>query len=203
MQTADALPGTRAASGQGPERTFENMPDKVPTDMGERDDHIGEKDDIEVAVVHEKSKPSAGFMLEQRVLVTATPQNSETTVPNADVDEQNSPEPCDIPRIETIDVDDEYPFERTTSEPEPEPRETSAPVCATPELEHSTLDSPIPAVTPGPVLDEPFVFEPTVVAEDVQSLQKAAPAGLLNLPTGMWRMPFYQEAANIAQRSGT
>jgi hypothetical protein len=170
--------------------------------MAECDDHISEKDDIEVAVVHEKSKPSAGFMLEQRVLVTATSQNSETIAPNADVCEESSPEPCEIPRIETIDVDDEYPFERT-SEPDSEPRETSPPVCTTPEPEHSTLDSPIPTTTPGPVLDEPFVFEPTVVAEDVQSLQKAAPAGLLNLPTGMWRMPFYREAANIAQRSGT
>jgi hypothetical protein len=148
-------------------------------------------------------------MLERRLLVTATSQNSNTES-NTDVGEENSPESGpiaktelpDVEHVEDVDdvneVDDEYPFERKASEPEL--REISLPVCATPELEHSTVDSPMAAVTMELVPDKCLDLEPVVVAKDAQTSQKTAQIGLLELPTGLSPMNLVHVALLISCR---
>lgn len=116
---------------------------------------------IEMSVVHEKAKPSAGWMVEQRVIVTAMPAAAPKEA------------------------------EKTASVPEPEPETNTVtpPVrCTTPELEPWISTSITRSETPEPV-PEPEVsaavrpVTPEAQIVDVVSVRSATPDIVVRLVT--------------------
>lgn len=137
----------------GPEATNTQQLDGQPT-LANRHHDSSAEDKMEISVVQEKAKPSTGWMVEQRVLVTAMPAAAPKEA------------------------------ETTTSVPEPEPETNTVtpPVrCATPELEpwisSSIARSQIPEPVPEPEVSTatPIVRPVTPEAQIVEVVRSATP----------------------------
>jgi hypothetical protein len=182
----------------------------VRPDVESRGSGLIVDDEVELAVVPEKSKPSAGWMVEQRVLVTATPATTQDTSPAAEEQEPTQeveqkheqehtravtpPVRCSTPEQEPWNS---TPVARTQEEPEVRDTAVIAPGrCATPEPEiraatpEQQPEQSTPSVqeeTPELVLAEVATtsseFDDVVV--DAPAAKKSAPVCLLDLPPGM------------------
>jgi hypothetical protein len=181
----------------------------VRPDVESRGSGLIVDDDVELAVVPEKSKPSAGWMVEQRVLVTATPATKQDTSPAAEEQEPSQeveqeheqehtraltpPVRCATPEQEPWNS---TPVARTHVEPEVCDNAATPVRCATPEREiraatpEQQPEQSTPSVqeeTPELVLAEVATSSPEFddVVADAPAPKKSAPVCLLDLPPGM------------------
>jgi len=193
------------------EDRFERVANPVSASVRSGVESRGSKnDDVELAVISEKSKPSAGWMVEQRVLVTATSATKQDTSsvaeeqePKQQLDQKHEdqharavtpPVRCATPEQEPWNS---TPVAYTQVEPEARDTAAAAPVrCATPERETRAITpeqqpEPItPSVhdeTPELAIDEVTSTSPEVddVVEDVPTPKKTAPLCFLDMPPGM------------------
>ncbi|KAL1792501.1 hypothetical protein ACET3X_009008 [Alternaria dauci] len=206
IEKPSAIP---ASHQDGIERVAGQSQAHVQPDGEKRSGALTQHDDVELAVMAEKSKPSAGWMVEQRVLVTATPTTKQNTfVPEPKQEPEEEREQEDETRAPTPPVrcatPEQEPWNSTpvAQAPEPEVSDiaiTSPVQCATPEPEThaATTDAttvseqtPEPAVT----LDQDETSEPALTeaassivelddaVEHVPTPKKPAPVQLLDLP---------------------
>jgi hypothetical protein len=132
----------------------------APPDVEKRSSGLAKDDDIELAVIAEKSKPSAGWMVEQRVLVTATPASKQET-PASEAEQE--PEQKDAPTP---------PVRCATPEQEPW---NSTPVAqiavpAEPEVSDIAIPTPVRSATPEP---ETHATTPDVTLVHEQTSEQA------------------------------
>jgi hypothetical protein len=196
------------------------------SDIEKRGSRVIKDDDIEMAVIPEKSKSNAGWMVEQRVLVTATSATKQDVSfapeqePEPQLEQKQEHVHAPIPPVRCATPEQEpwnsTPVAPTQVQPEvcdtvltasvrcatPEP-ETRA---ATPEQQSEQSTPPVQEVTPEVALvgSTSPSLELDDVVEDVPPPKKAAPVCLLDLPPG--KLVFscrVRPCANAIQRSGT
>jgi hypothetical protein len=186
------------------EDRIERVANQVRADVEKRGSMVIKDDDIEMAVIPEKSKSNAGWMVEQRVLVTATSATKQDVSfapeqePEPELEQKQEHAHARTPPVRCATPEQEpwnsTPVAPTQVQPEvcdtvvaasvrcatPEP-ETRA---ATPEQQPEQSTPPVQEVTP----EVAFVastspgLELDDVVEDVSPPKKAAPVCLLDLP---------------------
>ncbi|KAI4942653.1 hypothetical protein J4E91_009822 [Alternaria rosae] len=185
------------------ERVANPVRASVRSGVESRGSGLSKNDDVELAVISEKSKPSAGWMVEQRVLVTATSATKQDTSSSAEEQELEQKHEQEHPRAVTPPVRcatpeqepwNSTPVAYTRVEPEVCDTAVTAPIrSATPEPETRAItpeqqpEQSIPSVqdeTPELALAE--VPSPTCeiddVVEDVATPKKTAPLCFLDMP---------------------
>lgn len=198
-----------ASNEDGIERVAGQVRADVQPDVEKRGSGLTKDGDIELAVIPEKSKPTTGWMVEQRVLVTATPATKQdTSVPEPEQEPEEKHEQEHKTRAPTPPVrcatPEQEPWNSTpvaqAAEPEVSDIAISTPVqCATPEPETRATTPDVTAVheqTPEQAITlvqdetlEPALAElasSTVELDDavehVPTPKKSAPVQLLDLP---------------------
>ncbi|KAI4666568.1 uncharacterized protein J4E79_002607 [Alternaria viburni] len=190
------------------EDRFERVANPVSASVRSGAESRGSRnDDVELAVISEKSKPSAGWMVEQRVLVTATSATKQDTSsvaeeqePRHELEQKHDeehvravtpPVRCATPEQEPWNS---TPVAYTQVEPEVRDTVAAAPVrCATPEPETRAItpeQQPEPSTpsvhdaTPELAIDEVASTSSEVddVVEDVATPKKTAPLCFLDMP---------------------
>lgn len=201
-----------ASNEDGIERVAGQVRADVQPDVEKRGSGLTKDGDIELAVISEKSKPTTGWMVEQRVLVTATPATKQdTSVPEPEQEPEEKHEQEHETRAPTPPVrcatPEQEPWNSTpvaqAAEPEVSDIAISNPVqCATPEPETRATTPDVTAVheqtseqaitlvqdeTLEPALAEPAssTVELDDAVEHVPTSKKSAPVQLLDLPPGM------------------
>jgi hypothetical protein len=207
--------------------------DEVRKDTQEQDDAVGEDDNGRVEVVEEKAKQSSGWMVERRVLVTATPPCTANAAPVADIEpetcEVTPPIRCATPEPElgktigaahtrtepesiegtsTVLTENGHVSEEVNASMSVEKSETlqEAPVVeqATSEPKPPSAAEPISFETPEAEVTEIAPLAPEAEAVADVTISKAkAPVGLLDLPPGMSQSSLFFMRANRTQRSGS
>jgi hypothetical protein len=229
LETDDATPEPVNAHGTTATTTHPTIekPNGIPAPQEDRIERVADQvrvdpqpnvekrgsgltqDDIELAVIPEKSKPSAGWMVEQRVLVTATPATKQDiSMPEPEQKheqehETRAPTPsvrCATPEQEPWNS---TPVAQAATEPEASDMTVTTLVqCATSEsdtraatpdvtvVHEQTSEQTITLVedeTSEPALVEAATSSAELedVVEDVPTPKKSAPVQLLDLPPGM------------------
>jgi hypothetical protein len=204
----------------------ERVANQVRADVEKRGSRVIKDDDIEMAVIPEKSKSNAGWMVEQRVLVTAT----SATKQDVSFAPEQEPEP-ELEQKQEHAHAPTPPVRCATPEQEPWNSTPVAPTQVLPEVCNTVVTAPVPCATPEPetraatpeqqpeqstppvqevtpevalVASTPPSLELDDVVEDVSPPKKAAPVCLLDLPPGMLVFSCrVRPCANGIQRSGT
>jgi hypothetical protein len=192
LLTADNRHHVRPSNNGESYRARENARGEVATDAKEQDNAVSEDQNATLAVIEEKAKQSGGWMVERRVLVTATPPHTADAAPV--VGSECEPETCDdIPRVRCVTSElersESTPTTRATTEPELCEDTSVAPTTTgrAPD-EANTL---ISVEKPEPVLETTFAEEVAPSALDPENATDNAPipkaratVQLLDLPPG-------------------
>jgi hypothetical protein len=202
------------------------QPDVRPTSTNRYHDSAEDKE-MEMVVVQEKAKPSAGWVVEQRVLVTSMPSvtkeaENTTSVPEPEPETTTVTPPvrCATPEQEPWNS---TPVARSAT-PEPEASSASPIVRpVTPEAEPADVAS-IRSATPEiePVVQQPIMSEPEeislpasdeivasipeteIIVGQAPAVKRTTPVTFLNMPPGTFMSWFgHVKHANSTQRSAT
>lgn len=170
--TTDPTGDIRAQHEEDPGRVSDPTQNHVPSDTEKRYRGPTTDEDIELDILHEKAKPSAGWMVEQRMLVTTRPSTAKDTTST----------PQSEPEFES-ETNDATPSVRCAT-PEQEPW-NSTPVArsATPEPQACDMSSIVRSATPEPKTSEIVVArsatpEPAVEVQQPEAkleVQQAEP----------------------------
>ncbi|KNG50880.1 hypothetical protein TW65_01858 [Stemphylium lycopersici] len=124
----------RAQHEENPGCVSDPTQNHVPSDTEKRSRSPTADEDIELAIVHEKAKPSAGWMVEQRVLVTTRPSTAKDTTPTPQAEPEFESETNEATPSVRCATPEQEPWNSTpvarSATPEPQPSDMSSTVCS-------------------------------------------------------------------------